>query len=846
MMRFLIDRLPVAFILLLAALLRFYNISGQSLWADEGNSVALARRSFAEITQRTAFDIHPPLYYWLLKLWITLFGDTELGLRSLSAVLGIGLVYLIWLIGSRFFKPRVGLSAALIAAISPLQVYYAQETRMYMLLTFLAALTVLAALLIFEAGPRNRPWLGLIYMMTVAAGLYTHYAYPLILVAVNLVALPWFVSQGKGPRNLIFWLGLQLIPLLLYLPWLPIAWRQMTTWPAEQQPASPGSILNQVSTTLLFGLSWPDQLEIVATLFLTLLLISALILYILYFKFQVIHQNYLHNTDNLLPRNLLGYSTTPGISPSGRNDKVDHSRNDRLDNSPFTFYILRFTSRSALALSPFSISLLWLWLLLPMLLTILIFSPAFLKFLLVAAPAVALLLAVTVEQLGGLFRRTWPGYLMGGLLLASLISGSSLALYSYFSDAAYARDDYRSIVQFIKAVGGPEDAVVLHAEGQQDVFNYYYGSKPASEPPVYPLPRRRPLDEAATLAELNQIAGSAEKVYAVFWAGHQADPDRLIERWLDRQLFKATDQWYGNVRLASYASPQASEALLLEPVGDQLGQQIALTAYGLSSSTVVAGDILQVALQWQTGAPLTTDYVVFLQLLDQHNHLVSQRDASPVAPTSTWPIHQPISDSHGIFIEPGTPPGKHRLIVGLYDLQTGQRLPVRKDGKADAQGDFIELTGIEVTRPDVPLPAGAFDIQIPARVSLLDLSLLGYDLYKLGHRSAPDAPLYPGDPVQLVVYWRLDGPGQRLKDQLFIQLLTMQGEDTAVRLTAPLAGVHYPIENWEIGEIVRAQYDFFLNDLEPDFYRLALSVEGQEAEQQAEFVTKPFQLKARP
>lgn len=77
-----------AAILLLAAFLRFYHLSAQSLWSDEGNSAALARRGFTEIAQRTAFDIHPPLYYWLLKIWMVIWGDSEAGLRSLSAVLG--------------------------------------------------------------------------------------------------------------------------------------------------------------------------------------------------------------------------------------------------------------------------------------------------------------------------------------------------------------------------------------------------------------------------------------------------------------------------------------------------------------------------------------------------------------------------------------------------------------------------------------------------------------------------------------------------------------------------------------------------------------------------------------
>jgi mannosyltransferase len=120
--RILSQSFTFSLVLVLTALLRFYRLSGQSLWADEGNSVALARRGFVEIARRTAFDIHPPLYYWLLKIWIAIFGDSEIGLRSLSAVLGVGVVYLIWLLGSRLFSRRVGLIATFIVAISPLQV----------------------------------------------------------------------------------------------------------------------------------------------------------------------------------------------------------------------------------------------------------------------------------------------------------------------------------------------------------------------------------------------------------------------------------------------------------------------------------------------------------------------------------------------------------------------------------------------------------------------------------------------------------------------------------------------------------------------------------------------------
>jgi uncharacterized membrane protein len=832
--------LTPALILLLAALLRFYNLSGQSLWADEGNSVALAQRGFVEIARRTAFDIHPPFYYWLLKCWTFFFGSSEIGLRSLSAVLGVGLVYIIGVLGTRWFSPRVGLMAAFMAAFSPLQVYYSQEARMYMLLALLSSLTVLAASLIWqsdrrpvrhsfrsqgkplttecEASPWDRRfvWLqspaGLVYMLVVAAGLYTHYAYPIILLAVNLAALIWFwqsytkiggeeggkiVSSSHSPFTIHYspfiiynWLILQLIPLLCYLPWLPIAWRQITTWPSERQTTPILAILQTISTTLLFGLSWPFNSGLIPVFGLALMLIVTL------------------------------------------------------------FYALRFSAKPPLgklyvlvrSLPLGRLILLLLWLLLPVALTLVIFSPAFLKFLMVATPALALFLALSVESLTFYilrFTTGWLRYLVGSAFLTFLITVSTLSLYSYYNDPIYARDNYRGIANFIKAVGGPDDAVILDAEGQQDVFNYYYTNSAAPEAPVYPLPRQRPLDEATTLAELQEIATGANKVYAVYWASQQADPNGLIEGWLDKHLFKATDQWYGNVRLVSYASPHASAELPMRPVNYQLGAHIRLVGYALSASRITPGDILQLALSWETDAPLHPDenYTVFVQVLDQANHLVGQRDAPPLTPIPQWPAHQPVTDAHGVFIEPGTPPGPHWLIVGLYDSRTGQRLPVT------GGQDFVELAQVEIARPSTPLPPEVFKMQVTLNQPMLDVTLLGYDLYKLGRRSTPETPLHPGDPVQLVGYWQAREPIRRLQDQLFIQVVTNSGEATPIFVTRQPAGTDYPLQKWQEGEIIRAQYNFFLENLAPGTYRLALTLSGQETPSgRVTALTKPFRV----
>jgi hypothetical protein len=261
--------------------------------------------------------------------------------------------------------------------------------------------------------------------------------------------------------------------------------------------------------------------------------------------------------------------------------------------------------------------------------------------------------------------------------------------------------------------------------------------------------------------------------------------------------------------------------------------------YGLSTPQITPGDILQVALSWETDASLRPDenYTVFAQVLDQANHLVGQRDAAPLTPTSGWPVNQPIADAHGVFIEPGTPPGPHRLIVGLYDSQTGQRLPVT-EGQ-----DFVELGQVEVIRPNPPLPPEALRMQVALNTPMFEVMLLGYDLYKLGHRSTPDTPLHPGDPVQLVAYWLAREPVRWLQDQLFIQVVKNNGEATPIFVTRQPAGTDYPIQVWHEGEIIRAQYNFFLENLPPGTYRLALTLNvHQTSSQRVMALTKPFRV----
>jgi hypothetical protein len=115
------------------------------MWLDETFSVWLASQSVPDMLQWIVrIDQHPPLYYFLLHYWIALKGDSAYYVRLFSVLFGAGTIPIIYLIGKRMSGVVMGLAAAIFLALSPFHVYFAQETRMYTLLTFNAAAAIYA------------------------------------------------------------------------------------------------------------------------------------------------------------------------------------------------------------------------------------------------------------------------------------------------------------------------------------------------------------------------------------------------------------------------------------------------------------------------------------------------------------------------------------------------------------------------------------------------------------------------------------------------------------------------------------------------------------------------------
>ena len=152
--------LVIIFITLLGGWLRVLLLGTKGMWLDETFSVWIANHNVADMLQWIVrIDQHPPLYYFLLHYWIALKTDTPYDVRLFSALFGTGTIPIIYLIGKRISGDVVGLVAALFLALSPFNIYFAQETRMYTLLTFNAAVAIYA-LVILLTNPRSASLIG--------------------------------------------------------------------------------------------------------------------------------------------------------------------------------------------------------------------------------------------------------------------------------------------------------------------------------------------------------------------------------------------------------------------------------------------------------------------------------------------------------------------------------------------------------------------------------------------------------------------------------------------------------------------------------------------------------------
>ena len=243
----------------LGGVLRFWDIGAESLWMDEAFTWLWAHQSHEALWGAAGrWEANPPLYYSIQRLWSHIFGDSEAGLRSFSAVVGTLTVPIVFLVGRLIWGNVAGLIAALLLATAPLHIAYSQEARAYALV-MLAATTAVWGLLHFleshgglaavpgPSGRRGRQ-LGLVaYAIGTTIALYGHNTAVFLPLFANAIALSWWIGRMRLDRRFALeWLAANLVTLLLWLWWLPI-------------------VAMQTRTTL--NVAWIEQPSILAAIF---------------------------------------------------------------------------------------------------------------------------------------------------------------------------------------------------------------------------------------------------------------------------------------------------------------------------------------------------------------------------------------------------------------------------------------------------------------------------------------------------------------------------------------------------------------------------------------------------
>jgi 4-amino-4-deoxy-L-arabinose transferase-like glycosyltransferase len=209
----------VVLILLTGVLIRSYKLgSRRGLDIDEAYDIWVTRQGPVEMLSSLKKDSHPPIYFFLLRSWVDVFGMSETSARSLSAVFGVAALLVVYFIGCRLFSTPIGITAALILSVAPLHVYHSREARMYSMVTLLFLWCFYALWQALERGGRTRwAFLGLSLVVTGYSHNYGLFLFPSCLVCLLLPSY----------RTRIIPLCTTLaIAILFYLPWFRVVLHQ--------------------------------------------------------------------------------------------------------------------------------------------------------------------------------------------------------------------------------------------------------------------------------------------------------------------------------------------------------------------------------------------------------------------------------------------------------------------------------------------------------------------------------------------------------------------------------------------------------------------------------------------
>ncbi len=810
--------------------LRVQQLDFQPLWGDEGWSFYFSMQPLSQLLALTAVDIHPPLYYILLKGWLTLTGPGAEVARFFSIIAGTALIPTLYGLGRRLFDEHVGLNGAAVVTFMPLAIYYAQEVRMYGLVTLLGAMSVYFFVRLQPASPTGGPIAGqaqdlplrTAYVLTTTAALYTHYFAALILLFQLLYAGFALFVRGQKRKQL--------------------GGRPAGPWQDGQAPAWP--LRRAIERTRHDYFSTRTIYRAAAPFLYVGLLSLPWVIYVMPRLASYVGNK--RDVEGYLPLNFFGFFGDHFVAFS-----IGHLSSDW---QPYAWLVLPYIivasvgflaalsyvnerregqaahtagtrSRApnspegiqpGIAAKPKAYVQLYLYLFVPLLAGYFInqifpFNPTYFeRTLLLAAPAYWLFLAVGLTWL---WRRH---HLLLGTAALALLAITGLSLLHFFTVPRYPHEDYRPLLKYIAARAAPEDTILASYEWQ---LGFYQAYLPEPHPNLFAVPGWGASWAGSTgrpqlVHDLTGIFGRSPRLW---FPAHQS----LGHMWEDQAEAAIADLGYP--ALLAWYSPQTKLTLagslqspLINGPAANFEDRLQLLQAQVGNGKFEAGrGIVPIGLIWQKIRSLGSEHRVSLRLADNSGRTWATRDSDPQAGHTFFTdlaVGETLADRHGLLIPAGTPPGTYRLFLSVRQVDDAHPLDLR-DANGQPVGAELLLTEIEVIDPILPVDPAALPVQFASAANF------GREARLAGYSIGP-GPFKAGQPLPLNLFW------QSLANELdqltvAVQLQDETGQPLVAYQQAPIR----PTITWDQATLLRDPHEILLPPTLPSGdYRLVLQL----------------------
>jgi 4-amino-4-deoxy-L-arabinose transferase-like glycosyltransferase len=798
---------------LLGYALRAHNLDAFSFWTDEGLTPERAGYPVAQILRNDILiqgvvtkDTHPPLYYLILHVTRQLFGLSDFAFRYPSVLFGVLLIPLLYQLGRRLGNATIGLLAALLVAVNPLQVYYSQEARMYTLLVLLV--TAMSYVLwraidqirdtryeIRNAGSSSvsrisyvvSPAGGLaLYGLFAALALYTHYTVA-FLIAVQALFWAWVLWRAGLKWVILGAIGLGVVAAIPLIPYtLP---RLLAGAEANYYAVSPLTMLLDVVRFFNLGLTVDHSQRFVVAL-------------------------------NVLAFGLLVLGVWASARYEIRNTKYDETSRDSYPVSRISYLV----SRPAFLLS---------WLLavvFGLMAGSILFKPMYqgVRHIMVGSPAFLLLVAfglwaiwdwlpprrrapapVDADELTG-----WAVWMAGAprmnplalIPLSLLLIGSLFALVNLYGDPAYVKDDFRAIVRFIETRAGNRDVIVYNNAVLLPLHEHYRLRDDITVTALPAYPQFATGDES----QLAALARDYDRVWFITDPpADKRDEDRLIQTWLDANLTETINRLFParttEARVIAYSTRAGVTADARSPLSGirEWGSSLQLGGVSVRGPDPLSLPALWVDLFWQGEQPPVGEQLLFSLVGPDGKEVYRHGHALLRDGRQTWKATGLNRLSYDLPLPPGLPPGSYTLSV------------------APAGGELLPLVTVEIASTDT-WPASPEDLfgdselqavarKRPAVIWPNGLSLTGVELW--------DDIVLPGNNLPLTLYWRVGPDGADLSD-LRYRLEVIDGQGHVLRSQEDKPGASW-LGQIAGGALLRENTGlYFRPEVEPGNYRL--------------------------